>query len=782
MLLKQTLFATASAVLLLGAAHAQEADTQADTQNERESAIDRVLGTVTVTATKKKDVENVQDVAVAVSAFNADTLDALNVTTLESLSYSSPNVSLDDVGTARGTANFAIRGLGVNSSIPSIDPAVGVFIDGVYIGVNSQVVVDLFDVDSIEILRGPQGLLFGRNTTGGAVVINTGNPTDEFTYKVGVDVNGPIDDDRGGASAKVQGYVSGPLIEGVLNGKLGASYVTDAGYFKNQYNGDNHGELQAATYRGALEFTPTERLTFLGKVEYSDSRGDGPSGQNRSYFERDTFDMSINEPGFGEAETTFGSLRTDYDVDFGNGRITNIFGYRDLETTSRADIDATPFTLFHSDAEFNAEQFSDELRYAGTFGKADVTTGLYYFEQELEYTEIRNLPTTRPGALPASIPWGFYGGGKMDHTVWGAFVNVDYALTDKLVGTVGLRYSDEEKDADVVFIRPRFPCSVVDGTCSPDGTNDLIALISGGAQEPNGFSDGNSWSNWTPKLGLQYFWNDNVQTYATWSKGFRSGGYNFRITDVPIFYQFVAQTGNLGFDEEELDAYEIGFKSQSEDGRVQVNGSVFYTDIKNMQREVNTAGSSGVVQNIINTADASIYGVETDGRWAITDTLLGTFNVGIIDASYDKVFFDLDADGVVGQSDLALDLPRVPELTWGVGLIKDIDMGANGALVAGVNFQHRDRIAYTDSNFGWVQAGDMLDFNLTWETPFNGLSASLYGKNMLDEVQAGNDTQLPFPGPLSTGVNYSYPAYPAGGTFSPLKKGRMLGMELTYEY
>ena len=148
MLLKQTLFATASAVLLLGAAHAQEADTQTDTQNERESAIDRVLGTVTVTATKKKDVENVQDVAVAVSAFNADTLDALNVTTLESLSYSSPNVSLDDVGTARGTANFAIRGLGVNSSIPSNDPAVGVFIDGVYIGVNRQFVVDLFDVDS----------------------------------------------------------------------------------------------------------------------------------------------------------------------------------------------------------------------------------------------------------------------------------------------------------------------------------------------------------------------------------------------------------------------------------------------------------------------------------------------------------------------------------------------------------------------------------------------------------------------------------------------------------
>ena len=782
--LKHSLFATASAVLLIAAsAQAQDAQTAPETEADRQSAIDRVLGTVTVTATKKKDVENVQDVPVAVTAFNSDTLDALNVTTLESLSYSSPNVSLDDVGTSRGTANFAIRGLGVNSSIPSIDPAVGVFIDGVYIGVNTGVVVDLFDVDSIEILRGPQGLLFGRNTTGGAVVLNSGNPTDEFTFKVGAKVDGPVDEDRGGASATVQGYVSGPLIEGLLNGKIGASYTSDAGYFENQFNGDNHGELQIATYRGALEFTPTERLSVLGKLEYTDSRGDGPSGQNRSYFDRETFDFSINEPGFAEAETIFGSIRTDYDVDFGNGRITNIFGYRDLDSGTVGDIDATPFTLFHSGSEFTQEQFSNELRYAGTFGKADVTTGLYYFEQEIAYTETRNLPTTRPATLPASIPWGFYGGGRQDHTVWGAFANVDYSFTDKLVATFGLRYSNEEKDADVIYVRPRNECSVVSGTCSPDGTNALISLITGGAaQEPNGFSDGNEWSNWTPKLGLQYFWTDNLQTYAHYTKGFRSGGYNFRITDIPIFYQFVAATGEFGFDEEEVDAFEVGFKTSSEDGRVQVNGALFHTAIQNMQREVNTAGASGVVQNIINTADASITGVEVDGRVAIGESWLATFNVGMIDASYDDVFFDLDADGVVGSSDLALDLPRVPQATWGVGLIKDVDLGDGGALVGQVNYQFRDRIAYTDSNFGWIQSANMLDANLTWETPVDGLAASIYGKNLLDEVQAGNDTQLPFPGPLSTGNNYPYMGLPAGGTFSPLKKGRLVGLELTYEY
>ncbi len=225
---------------------------------ERESAVDRVLGTVTVTATKKADVENVQSVPVAITAFNSETLEALQVRDVQSLSYSAPNIQLEDIGTARGTANFSIRGLGINSSIPSIDPTVGVFVDGVYLGVNNGVVLDLFDLDSVEILRGPQGLLFGRNTTGGAVLINTGNPTDTFQYKAKATYEGPIDSGRGGPSSTLQAGVSGPIVEGLLNGKLGAFYNYDEGYFENKFNNDNIGEAQTYIVRGALEFTPTE--------------------------------------------------------------------------------------------------------------------------------------------------------------------------------------------------------------------------------------------------------------------------------------------------------------------------------------------------------------------------------------------------------------------------------------------------------------------------------------------------------------------------------------------
>lgn len=766
---------SAFALCLSSAAYAQDTDAPEENGN----AVARVLQTVTVSATKKKDVENVQSVPVSVTAFNSDTLEALKVRDLESLSYSTPNVSLDDVGTARGSANFAIRGLGVNSSIPSIDPAVGVFVDGVYLGVNSGVVLDLFDLDSVEVLRGPQGLLFGRNTTGGAILVNTGNPTSEFRAKARVAVEGPIDDDRGGPNTYVQGFVSGPLIEDKLNGKIGVFYNDDEGYFKNLHNGENQGEAQTWILRGALEWFVSDNVTMLGKLEYSDGRSDGPAGQNRGLFERDTFDFSINESGFAIAESVFGSHRTDIDVDFGDGTITNIFGYRKYDANTLGDIDSTPLTMFHSETEFLQKQYSDELRYAGSFGDLDITTGLYWFEQDLKYTEDR--------LIPASFAAGkFYGGGSMDHTVYGVFAQADYNFTEDFVGIFGLRWSREEKDADITYIRPRPECSVVDGTCPTTGTNPFIP------GEPNGFKDGDTWENWTPRVGFQYFYGDTTQFYGNYTKGFRSGGYNFRITDYLVFQDIVNTTGSPGFDEEEVDSYELGVKWETADRKGQVNAAVFFTDVQNMQREVNASSpTAGVVQNIVNTADAEILGLEVEGRYAVTDNFLVTANLGLIDAEYTDVRYDISGDLVVDGKDLALAIPRVPEATYGFGFIYDTDLGDHGSLVSRMNFQHKDEFAYTDSNFGWVQAVDSLSGDITWYTGLDGISVSLYGDNLLDEVSAGNDTQLPFGGNLAAfvpgsqnlaaGVGTPF-GPPAVGTLSPLKKGRVIGIELTYEY
>ncbi|WP_235901222.1 TonB-dependent receptor [Pontixanthobacter aquaemixtae] len=761
-----TLALAASALALVPqTAFAQDADE--DQQSEdRGSALD-TFDVIVITGTKTQDAEDVQDVPLAVTAFNSESLEALKVRDVQSLTYSAPNVSLDQIGTSRGTANFSIRGLGINSSIPSIDPTVGVFVDGVYLGFNGGVVFDLFDLDSVEILRGPQGVLFGRNVTGGAVLINTGNPTEEFQGKFRAAVDGPfVDGGRGGANYTVSGVVSGPIVEDTLLFKLGAYYNKDEGYFTNLFDNTNHGAAETKIFRGALEGRFGD-LTLTGKLDYFESDGDGPSGQNRGLFDRETFDMSIDNAGFYANEIWTGSVTAELDI--GPGTLTNVFGYREYSAATDGDIDSLPAFLFHSATETEQEQISNELRYAMSFDGVELTIGGFYFDQSIAYTEVRDLPPL--SALT------FYGGGQQDHEVIGAFANAQVYLTDSLSVIGGIRWSREEKDAGVTYVRPRPMCSVVQGTCPTTGTNPFIPT------ENNGFTDSNSWSNWSPKFGLQYEF-ANSQVYAHWTRGYRSGGYNFRITNANVFENVVvpATGGNFSFDEEKVDNYEIGGKFQTDDRSFTLNAAAYITKIGNMQREVNQSSpTAGVSQFILNTADATIFGVEAEARMRVSDSLLFTANVGLIDAEYDEVRFDISGDGVIDDADLALSLPRVPEVTAGVGAIHELDLGAS-SVVSRVNLQYRDEFAYTDNNFGYIQDITSLDANVTWNTPVEGLAFSIYGKNLLDGVQAGGDTQLPFGGPLSNGVNRPFDPVPAAGTLSPLSKGRQIGAEMTFEF
>ena len=756
-----------TAVLAPFAASAQDAEEPV--QEERASTLDSI-NEILVTGTKTRDPENVQDIPIAVTAFNSDTLEAYKIRTISGLSFQAPTVSLDDVGTTRGTANFTIRGLGINSSIPSIDPTVGVFVDGVYLGINGGVVFDLFDLDSVEILRGPQGVLFGRNVTGGAVVINTGNPTEDFRGKFRAAVDGPaLDGGRGGANYTASGVISGPIVEDVLLFKIGAYYNKDEGYFTNLFDGSNHGAAETKILRGALE-ARLGGLTLLGKLDYFESDGDGPSSQNRALFDRNSFDFSIDEPGAYSNEIWTGSLTATMDI--GPGTLTNVFGWRKYDSTTLGDIDATPLFLFHSETETAQEQFSNELRYAMKFDNLDLTIGGFYFNQDLAYTETRALRRDLP---PAFQPPVFFGGGAQDHEVIGVFANAQYQLTDALSVIAGIRWNQETKDAGVTYILPRAPCSFVQGTC-PTGTEPFDP-----ATERDGFTDRIRFRNVSPKVGLQYEF-ANSQIYGHWSRGFRSGGYNFRITSVEVFNRAFDQTGLLGFDEEKVDNYEIGGKFQTADRSFTLNAAAYVTKVSNMQREVNLADpGAGIVQNILNTADATIMGFEAEARMRVSDSLAFTANIGIIDAEYDEVLFDISGDGFINDTDLALSLPRVPPITVGLGAIHEWDLG-NSTILTRINYQYRDEAAYTDDNLGWLNSLDNLEANITWETPVEGLSLSIYGRNLLDQVQEGGDTQVPFGGPNSTGVRQPFGPNPTAGTFTPLMRGRNIGIEALFEF
>jgi iron complex outermembrane receptor protein len=762
-----------TAVLTPVAAFAQDAD--APVQDESSSTLD-AINEILVTGTKTRDAENVQDIPLAVTAFNAGTLEAFKIRDISGLSFLAPTVSLDQIGTSRGTANFTVRGLGINSSIPSIDPTVGVFVDGVYLGINGGVVFDLFDLDSVEILRGPQGVLFGRNVTGGAVVINTGNPTEDFRGKFRAAVDGPaLDGGRGGPNYTVSGVISGPIITDTLLFKVGAYYNKDEGYFRNLAAdtiptlSENHGAAETKILRGALE-ARLGGLTLLGKLDYFESEGDGPAAQNRAFFDRNSFDLAIDEPGSYANEIWTGSLTGT--IDIGPGTLTNVFGWRQYDATTRGDIDATPRFLFHSNTETAQEQFSNELRYAISTDRLDLTLGGFWFKQDLAYTENRELRRDLPVNLQPPV---FYGGGSQEHEVIGVFANAQYELFDNLSVIAGIRWNQETKDAAVTYVLPRAQCSVLQGTC-PTGTQPFNP-----ATETNGFTDSVRFRNLSPKLGLQYEFGAG-QVYGHWSRGYRSGGYNFRITNVAVFNRAFAATGNLFFDEEKVDNYEIGGKFQTADSSFTFNVAAYMTKVGNMQREVNLADpGAGVVQNILNTADATISGFEAEARMRVSQSLAFTANIGIIEAEYDRVLFDISGDGLINDTDLALSLPRVPPITVGAGLIHELELG-NSTVLTRVNYQYRDEAAYTDDNLGWLNALSNLEANITWETPVDGLSLSLYGRNLLDEVQEGGDTQVPFGGPNSTGVRRPFAPNPTVGTFSPLMRGRNVGIEALFEF
>ena len=736
---------------LLGTVMAASFSTATQAQQEARRSTSALLEEVVVTARKRE--EGSQEVPLSISALGADQLDALKIRDLTNLSVRLPNVALDDVGTARGTANFSIRGLGVNSSIPGIDPTVGVVVDGVYIGLNNGILFDTFDLESVEVLRGPQGTLFGRNVTGGAVLLNSKKPGDEFEFSARAAIDqGP----EGGPSRYAMASVGGPIND-IVAARLTAYHNDDDGFVENQFDGEDIGVIRQTMVRPVVVLTPTDELELIMRYEYGKVTGDGPVGQSHTNgsgvpgtpfnADRESFDVSIDEPGSQDNETNALTIELNYDVAFGEGTITNIYGVRDYHGKGVGDIDAQPVWLFHAPSWIDYRQVSNELRYNGLFAdRYNVTTGVFYFDSEINYHERRELAGIATGGVAPAAQ--FDGGGNLLTETWAVFASVDIDLNEKMVLSLGGRYSEEDKEAEIASLSQNInsPCNIVTmNDCDFD------------------FVDDDSWSSFSPKVGLTYTLSDDAFVYANYSQGTRSGGYNMRNTS------FNPADTPGPFDQETVDSIELGYKS-SFGGRGILNAAVFYNQIDDMQREINLPGPIGVIQLVRNTAEATIMGLEVDATWGLTDNLVAIASIGVLDASYDKVLVDLNGDGVIDGADKDLDLPRAADLTYTVGLNHDLELGSWGYLGSRISYSYRDESAYTDNNLGFINEQNRVDAGLDFYSNDGHWVFSVYGRNLLDEVLNGNDTQLP----------NDISGIPLGGTFAPLSKGRRIGLEVTY--
>ena len=678
----------------------------------------RLLEEVVTTASKKGVAEAAQDVAGAVSVLDGARLDALHVDDIEELGYALPNVAFDGIGTGKGIANFSIRGMGVAGSIPSIDPTVGVFVDGMYLGVNYGVVMDMLDLEAMEVLRGPQGLLFGRNVIGGAVLLRSRRPSGESSGYVSVRHST-------GPETRVAAAAERSFADGALDARLAVRYRDDDGWFDNDAPGGGPvGAETAWAVRPVLTFRPAEDLDVTVILERGDSDGDGPASQNRYRFTG--FDFAIDEPGFSRVD--WHHVVVEAERRLGNGRIVNVFGARGVGHESLADIDSTTQPIFHLWAFTDQEQISNELRYSGRLrANVEVTLGGYAFGQRIRYRERRVIR----GA------WGLPFGGDQRHRTGGVFANVDFHPSERWTVSAGARFTVERKAVEIATAGAG-GCDARSRRCDHD------------------FEDEDTWRNVTPRLAVQRWFGNHTQVYGEYTRGFRSGGYNLRNT---------SPTASPGpFDEEKQDAVEVGLKTEL--ARLRVNLAAFRSRVRGLQRQVTRQDvAAGAIQVTANTADATIEGIEAEAVAALGEACTVSAFVGIARGAYDRVRYDLDGDGsTVG--DERLKLPRLAPLTYGAEGQCRRQFANLGTVSARLGIAHRDDSEIAHDNTGVLDGGDVLDASVSF-APSASLRFTAYGRNLLGETFRRSHFDL-------TGLVES--------TYSPLKEGRVIGVEVRWEF
>lgn len=682
-----------------------------------------LLSDIVVTAQKKSVGERAQDVPIAITAIGATQLVTLNVRSLTDLSAVAPNVNLDPNSNVRGYANFAMRGSGLNSSVPSLDPAVGLFVDGVYQGVPAGSIADSFDLASVQILRGPQGTLFGRNVTGGAVLVETARPTNKLDGYVDASV-------ETGPEYALKGAVGGALVPDVLSARLAAYYRNDTGWFHNDFDGSKLGKLETFIVRPSFALTVgSVKETLIFEYGHSQGEGNGPQALNAT-----GFTINVNYPGASDQTWYSATSETVIGVGFGDGSITNVFGYRKYKQFSGIDLDSTPLSLFQFNTFLDQRQVSDELRYAGRFGPVELTIGGYYMHQNLLYRESRN-----PFAAGARG-----GGGVQISDNYGAFAQGTLKFTDRLSATGGLRYSYETKSAVIKAlavgscIDARQVCDVYTAP-TVNSTRNFRSII--------------------PKVGFDFKANRDLLLYASFSQAFRSGGYNLRISS-PL------DPGT--YNPENMTAYEIGMKGDFLDRKLRINVSAFINNYKGLQRTNTTFIGPNIVQLISNSADARIKGVEIEVTAQPAPGLEFLLGAGYLDARYTAVRGDLNGDGLVNNVDLNLPLVRVPKWSFSAGATYDLRFGSGASLRSQIFYSYRSRQAAQDSAVAFYDPFNDLRMDVTFTLPNRKTSASLFARNLTNEPHNVAGISV-----LST--------FPSGGT-RVISEGRSIGVELRQKF
>lgn len=649
MLLSATAVLAGAMFMVPGAVQAQEASTAA-----KEPA--PASGEIVVTALKRS--QTVQSAPASISAVSGDKLSEQGISDIRDLSRVVPNLNW---GEHFGTTLITIRGAGSNVDSGATEPTVALYVDGIYLPRSDMATFRAVDLDRVEVLRGPQGTLYGRNAAGGAINFISQKPTDELS--------GKIELSTGSREAfGINGYVSGSVVPGISIRLSGGREKQD-GYVTVLNTGQKLNGVDATYGRLAVAIEPVgSAIKDEMSVRYERNTAAvayqqpiGPMVFPAGTYTAQPNKILADQPYSGKRETFIASNSLTWTVS-DNVTIKSLTGYIDHNSHAGVDDDGSlvPFQ-YTPDFVRTSKAFSQEFDFVGKTGKLDWIVGLFYFNERY----YGNLPVQLQAAVAPSLglPIGatINLGQRAKINNLAAFVDLDYKLTDAVSLDVGLRYNHEDNKYQEIFsLDPIVPRIVAD---LPKKTDKLI-----------------------PKVALKVDFAPDVHSYIQWSKGYKSGGVNLPSGGGEILPLYKP---------EDINAFEAGIKSQFFGRTLTFNFAGWYYDYKNLQITQDVPPSTTVVQN----ANAKIYGIEAELNWSPIRSL----NISVA-PTYQHAAFDkfVAYDALLGTT-VNLDnsqLPRAPKFTLNAGISNRFELGGNllSSLRLEANLMHSSSVVLRYEN------------------------------------------------------------------------------------
>lgn len=703
--------------------------------NTEDSADEAELEKIVVTARRK--VESLQEVPVAVTSIGAQDLQERGITVLTEIQQFSPNTTLQTSRGTNSTLTAFIRGVGQQDPLWGYEPGVGIYIDDVYIARPQGAVLDLLNVQRVEVLRGPQGTLYGKNTVGGAVkyVTKEMSGSAEFNAQATVGSYGQRD-------VMVTGQI--PLVEDKLYIGGGIAFLNRDGFgeflqsaLPNQDLENYNKDLTAA--RIAIEYRPTDDLFF--RLDYDKTEDDSnskggfrllPSILTEAPVPSSVYDSYTSLPTENLVEIEGFSFMARYDVSE-NLQLKYVASMRDSYSPTNIDFDNTPVDVFDVPAIYEDQNTTHELQANYTAESFSLTSGLYFYDGEscgmfdAILGALGRIAFATPG-LTREVT------GCNDSESYAVYAQAGIDLTDQLSLTVGARYTDETKTAFVnnglVFDNVYPTTGWIPGYTRPAGAfpgNNLVPQVLGTDTNGDGTLDApkeESWSRFTPRVGLEYQVNDDTMLYASYAQGFKSGTFNPRAT-----------INEPAADPEIVDSFEIGVKSDVT-RNLRTNFTIFNLDHKDRQyiSVLPVTSPEDLNQILGNVGKSTSTGLEAEITYVASRALTFDFALGYIDAEFEEVLsIDPNTGGQIDISD-QFAISNTPEITANFSANYTLDTDV-GYFMFTANYYYRDDYAIDETaNSLLSQDGyGLANLSVTWESQSGQYYAGLHAKNITDE-------------------------------------------------